>query len=111
MKGLQGAAVGDELIVQGSRRQDITFDVVTAVGRTWVTTVSCRRYRIADGISRPGYGYPRAMTRSQFEEEAAAKAARARLRLLGLEATGPGHDLSSATLNALCDLIESTEGK
>lgn len=104
--------VGQKVLVNGVNLRGRTHEAeVVKVGRKLVYIEEYGRavaYRIETGVINDDYGHTWIQTPEQFQEQQDRAAVLERLRDLGLSSHRfNGLPYSTATLNSVCDLLES----
>lgn len=109
--------VGQKVIVSGVNMRGRSREAeVVKVGRKLVYIGERGRhvaYRMDTGVINDNYGHTRIQTPEQFQEQQNRTAALHRLRDLGLvpQAYGTVDYYSTATLDAVCDLLEAGKNR
>lgn len=108
--------VGQKVIVSGVNMRGRSYEAeVVKVGRKLVYIEEYGRstaYWIDTGVINDDYGHTWIQTPEQFQEQQDRTAALHRLRDLGLVPQAFGTvDYSTATLNAVCDLLEAGKNR
>lgn len=107
--------VGQKVIVSGVNMRGRSREAeVVKVGRKLVYIGEYGRhvaYRMDTGVINDNYGHTRIQTPEQFQEQQDRTAALHRLRDLGLVQAYGTVDYSTATLNAVCDLLEAGKNR